>query len=426
MSRNRNSLRTCPYTNSWNYYLLDKPLRGLSDDSNYRYRLGRPYESSITDDPALPTKYSFKPCSHTKVLSSTIDGEQQVCDFRSPTEQHLVGIHSLHAAVGPQRPTIPTFSVPWSSMVSELSDQVDHRLEGKSQLVVSLLELGSTVRMVRNPFSLLSPKFYRKIRKTPKELAKVLPNFWLEYNYGWKSLYTDVVSSCDAITSVEESLLSLDCIPGDPYHRYAIRHNDEIIGPSPTMSDGSWYSMADQTPCANHSPIHRIVYDKWKMIACVGCRAVIDANLVYSRFDKLRQTFGVAWREVPTILWEIVPFSFVVDWFINTDVILRYPQYKASRDRLLRDDIRSLGYSLKTVLPYRLQFAPGNYFTWGSPFMNRYIDGRPRWFFGTEGSYQKYERFNGLPSGTDLTLNGKLSVTQMASGISLLIQRART
>lgn len=137
-------------------------------------------------------------------------------------------------------------------------------------------------------------KFVKRVAKTAKAQAKVLAENWLELQYGWKPLLSDIH---DAIEKV--SLLAQQ--PGDL-----------IIAAASGSASGHYRNVSDikttfVAPLPNHvcgqQTIASYQRDKY------GVRfKVADAHKAF-----LAQT---GFTNPIDLAWELLPYSFVVDWFL--------------------------------------------------------------------------------------------------------------
>jgi hypothetical protein len=118
---------------------------------------------------------------------------------------------------------------------------------------------------------------------------KNTPNSWLELQYGWKPIVSDVQGACQALDTLESA--------SNPY---LVR----VKGQAGADVENVW-----QKPM-NYSPLYRFtVRDKWKHSCKVSLYYVLR-NPTLARFASLSLTnpFEMA--------WEKQKYSFVVDWFL--------------------------------------------------------------------------------------------------------------
>jgi hypothetical protein len=181
-------------------------------------------------------------------------------------------------------------------------DQCRKRLYGKlgdeSAMLVNLLERRQSIDMVRNR-SLQILRFVRALRKgrfgeagkvlgiqTPKGVSrkKQFSNNFLEYHFGWAPLVSDIGN---AINTLQNPI---------PVRR--IRASG--YGTLTTKSGG----YPNQPPYGQQA--HLYIYD---ISVRSGVRFVMSNPDLY-----LANQLG--FTNPLTVAWEVVPFSFVVDWFI--------------------------------------------------------------------------------------------------------------
>jgi hypothetical protein len=197
-----------------------------------------------------------------------------------------------------------------SSMVSS-SEQLLMKLYAKinsSGLVGGefVAELGSTVGMIRRPFRGASELLMRmwkyrqkRVGKTIRSAAKASADAWLEYRYGWKPLIMDM----DTIVQSSFRLFA-----ENDQKRLVVRAGD---GFTENVS-GSWSAQgstlgAGQTTSGTRS---------YTRECRIGVGVIYDIQS-HSLSDKMAALFGTRARDVPATLWELTPYSFVVDWFVN-------------------------------------------------------------------------------------------------------------
>jgi hypothetical protein len=126
---------------------------------------------------------------------------------------------------------------------------------------------------------------FRKIRKqTPREC---LANGWLELQYGWSPLLQDVYGSAELVAQANLRELRTKAAAGD------FRGRD-------------WSDSGELTPQAGRDyALKNRVYYK------------VNFVLYYSTDNLPLSTLGSAGVTNPALLaWEVLPYSFVVDWFL--------------------------------------------------------------------------------------------------------------
>lgn len=184
------------------------------------------------------------------------------------------------------------------------------------QGLVTLGELGEALRMIRNPaktlrsgiddyFAILMKRGRSNRSYTPRAVTKIAADTWLEYSFGWRPLLSDIDSGAMALANA----LSL----------------------RPTRTPVSFTAYGQKTtasPIAGSNSLNGRVRTKYtgssqsnyigvKFYGAVGLAPNDDG------FDQSR--FGVSWSEIVPTVWELIPYSFLVDYFVNIgDIINSY------------------------------------------------------------------------------------------------------
>lgn len=121
------------------------------------------------------------------------------------------------------------------------------------------------------------------VKKLTKILGKAAANRWLEYQYGWKPLMSDIYATCSLL---DEQAKRRKIITGKGTHR---------SGTDPTYT----------FPQINAG----LMYVNPKVISGAYCRADwVIHNSVAAQLNRLGLT------NILEIGWELIPFSFVIDW----------------------------------------------------------------------------------------------------------------
>jgi len=376
--------------------------------------------SGLTDQKCSPGELSrsFHPCTHVTGCASIVSGDYS---FRWNTAPNLY--HYVQVLVPVMAYNITPPNIAWGPLVSDLGSLVRDRLSNGSLLLVTVKELGKTVSMLRNPFNLMRTNWRSIVgKKTIAQLAQKPASLWLEYQYGWKSLYADIKSFSKAFARMESHYaeLALDLTST----RFSKRA--EIALPVPGNKAICWsHSFTDSWIAQNWGPglssdhgAGGVAFLWGSAIATVGCRRKLGVDTFMNRLKYAQRQLGCSTADLLPTLWEIVPYSFVVDWFVNLQGLCGY----LGACRLLTSaNCSELGYSIKEEYRYRGYFYPDSYLC-GTGYGNIYDKQAKQ--SATEGIYTRYTRSPGLPAtnlsdfcGTDL------SVTQLVSGAGLIIQR---
>lgn len=180
------------------------------------------------------------------------------------------------------------------------------------QGLLELAEFNKTARLLRAPVGKLD-QLIRNIDQTRlrgrfsrlKSLKEFVSDNWLKYRYG----FTPLVMTTNEIL---HGNLSVDSRP----RRYTSRGfaSNNATTTDTTTTPGSYWDV--------ENAIH--VHTK------VDIRAGVLYEHAFTKFDR----FGIRVYDVPAIAWELIPFSFVLDWFVNTGTLFRAVSPKANTNVL--------------------------------------------------------------------------------------------
>lgn len=187
--------------------------------------------------------------------------------------------------------------------------EVTHQFQGGTFLG----ELGKTLKMIRNP----AQAFRRGITDYTNDLKKVVrasrsaggrqltarvvktaADSWLEYQYGWKPLLSDVENGAKALARLEESTPTFKRIT-------AYGENETVTSSSDHSIHGYAYTSAYD------SDYTKVVYR-----GAVRVTPPVRKTMAQSLLGFDLASF------VPTA-WELTPYSFLVDYFTNIGDIIQ-------------------------------------------------------------------------------------------------------
>lgn len=197
------------------------------------------------------------------------------------------------------------------SFVNRANDEIR-----ELQALVSFGELGETLRMIRNPLksvwsgmrSYLSTveKRGRRRRNRP-HLHSIVSDTWLEYSFGWRPLVNDVESAAKALAKY---------VSRTPVHSVVNGSGSEIVNTASRRETISQLNL----------DVYRLVTDgEEASVRYKGC--VRTANV---QFHGSLDTFGISpWELIPTV-WELIPYSFLVDYFTNAGQVIAGASFNRS------------------------------------------------------------------------------------------------
>lgn len=169
-------------------------------------------------------------------------------------------------------------------------EKLNSKVRGGLDLAVDLAEGGQTMRMIR------AVARVKRWATNPRNWStKDIANGWLQWQYGWRPLLSDVYEAADDTQrKVRKALTHVvgSCTMPN-------RRNDRYNG----------YQIDRSTPC---SVVRRGDGRQ-------ACRIVLTLTPREDTWD-----FG-QWSSLNpvSLAWELIPYSFVVDWFVDVGSYLR-------------------------------------------------------------------------------------------------------
>jgi len=169
-------------------------------------------------------------------------------------------------------------------------------------------ELKETLQMLWNPartfreglmhYLKVVPKKVNRVRKP--DITKVLSDTWLEYSFGWTPLIGDAKQACEAYNRLKQR---------DIEGKFISAHAQSLGFGSQTESDSvqnrAYFRKIDTRTSSAECRIHGVVK------ATQSGFATPEMRLFGFSLD----------RFVPTV-WELIPYSWLVDYFVNVNSVL--------------------------------------------------------------------------------------------------------
>lgn len=234
---------------------------------------------------------------------------------------------------------------------------------------------------VRKALSFLSLEPSGVKAKGVKRRSQTVGNVWLEYHFGWEPLIKDVHAACTLLSDpLEPSFVK---VSGKPQTLRAF--------------------IADYGGCSNSSLGKAWIELNGKIRSKGGAKIAISNPNLY-----LANRLGLV--NPAAVAWELVPFSFVVDWFVNvSDVINEASDF--------------LGVNITDPYYGTTCKASGTYYNRSRWF----CDKNQSWFtigYTKEGLYAYREK--GIPAvKLGVRPLKRLSLTRAATAIALLLQQLK-
>lgn len=400
------------------------------------------YETMVDELTPIGQKRRVNLCDHARSFGNAITFDTWVQYAPDPSKLPICYLSYVLKA----RPvTNLSYQLPagdWSGLAGKLADQLNGRIDEGSLIGVSAIELAKTIAMIRNPFNLLKPDWRRHTHSAnahhtalqlARQGARKASSIWLEHRYGWNALWQDI----KAIAKTTAKMISDQGPTDDGDGLDAITNKEEFADIFPSViyntgdSPSSWASSENGTyqwwsagSAASYKLRLRTLSSKG--VYRVGCKQKVDAAIRWSRTKRLINAYGLDASSIANVLWEIVPFSFVIDWFVDPLGIWQSP---AVSRRLGQSDVVDLCHSLKIEGSFSFDVRLiGNPHRNESEWIYRSTAAGGPGYFKNVGSasFRKFIRGSGVPAeaGWSSLLESKdLTFIQRISGIALLAQK---
>lgn len=173
-------------------------------------------------------------------------------------------------------------------------------------------ELRESIGMIRNPAESLRREVgrfisrhqkgrqaaYRRSNKSGEQYTKTIADSWLEYSFGWAPLVSDIKDAVGAFRAASER----PC-------RETFRVESKVDGSVTGGASTSGYSTL------NWQTI-------WSTKHSSSCRIAGAINNSCSLSTNFAAEYGIFPAEIVPAAWELVPWSFLVDYFVNIGDVL--------------------------------------------------------------------------------------------------------
>jgi hypothetical protein len=230
------------------------------------------------------------------------------------------------------------------------ADLYGHIKQAQTQMSgqVFLGELREALHMLRSPMQGLRNGMRDYLdrlskrargRQTKSSKKRILADTWLEYSFGWMPFIHDMKDANDAIQRVMGRTQRTRCTGLGVDQSYAY-HQDLRSQPGVRI----WYRTTTR--------LHREISVKY----VVG---LADVTLGASDLRLSLDAFGLGISEFVPTAWELLPYSFVVDYFTNAGAVISSVFTDTSAVRWLSKTVRSTT-THKGVVIYDQQYTAQN------------------------------------------------------------------
>lgn len=305
----------------------------------------------------------------------------------------------------------------WYALTSEFNEACDSFIPSSMLLGETMYEHGifvDALKYVINPSraikdflnGVVSLGLKKKNLGTIARIIKGSSNAWLSYNFGVKPAIEDTVKALTAHQIVQQRLWYLSN-NGGSYVPIRVRRS----------FDSSFTNTGIPTsyPIAGFTSTRKWYISKTSS-ACIGAWGKVRDDLNWKdAWTAYLQHFGV--NKVIGLAWELIPFSFVLDWFTNAQE--RINELTRFRIGDPFSEIRNLSCSLTEETKYGYYCLPGFTSTIGAYMVNPTSH-----FLIARGSMRNYSRYLTIPETSGVVDFSSLGLFQAIASGALLVQRA--
>lgn len=185
-------------------------------------------------------------------------------------------------------------------------------VEGKFKGLTFAGELRESLNMIRHPAKALRNgigdylKFLKRGSRLPRRSrASFVRRTWLEYSYGWRPLISDIDSAIDSF--------------------YKSKHVRPLFDMVHGTGSSEFESRSLQSEDFNYVAHHMIYELKYRAQHVVKIRGVTSS---YGNGAVNSHSYGFNPVEFIPTVWELIPYSFLVDYFTNIGNIIQSWSYR--------------------------------------------------------------------------------------------------
>lgn len=267
--------------------------------------------TSVRGGGYIPGRFRYNPC--TIMYGTKISSHESINGYYGPVSGHLAAHASQNHAGVVAGSSTWWYDRPMGTIPSFLADKA--RIRAKNKRLDSpfagglfLAELKQTIQMIRKPLStcLNLIKNARKTmnkRRTVKKRRLAFESWWLEYRYGWTPAAKDVDDlTTMAINGIRKAQKS-----------FFVTHGTEK------------YSTSSSQTLELYQDVRLKILFEIVTTFEARVRATCGWNYeVGYEEEETMASLGVGLPDTWGILYEKIPFSFVLDWFYGVGSYLSY------------------------------------------------------------------------------------------------------
>jgi len=252
-------------------------------------------------------------------------------------------------------------------------------------------------------------------------------SLWLSYRYGWTPFLHDI----DSFSKLSANIMNQSLMP-KLLERYSTQEESRVelndVGGTVSPAGFEYYKNLPPSDWKSSIGIQYYMPKIWTTTtARLSAYAFDPIARLTNTFDKLLVASGATatWRNIRDLIWEVLPFSFVIDWFVDFNKIWR----PLNERRVMELTSKRVGYSIKQVTSaeYKVVFGKPK-FVWalGSIWSGKTLTNAtsPTVAFTCVNSNKTYNRSEGIPASTAGIFSDRgISLLHGLDGISLFLQR---
>lgn len=260
-------------------------------------------------------------------------------------------------------------------------------------------ELRETVAFLRRPLESVHRNTWQLIRKTtsmkrlfrrdPKEYGRLLGNAWLSWSFGVKPAISDIAELCAAINEMRNNLSSRDTLPIEGVGTYAEDNPYWLNRPGGV---GFEFCENDEYRSKEH------------MIRYYGAVRATPPG-----FQAIMENFGFTPEDILPAVWEMIPWSFLLDYFVNINEQIEALRWMSADvawlNRLVRNTVKHRWTSWRprtAAFPDYVISCRGGAAWNATTFVSRTAVTAPPvpgWSFKIPGSLEKWINISALAAG---------------------------
>lgn len=209
--------------------------------------------------------------------------------------------------------------------------------------LVAAGELGETLRMIRRPGKTLFEGLYRHIDSVKKRTAgraislkkkrRIIADTWLEHSFGWAPLLNDVRGAATALARASTTMVEVTSIRGR-----GSASNTTFYGNYADYNNGHLHLRRNKITNVSRA-------DVWY-------RGVVGNDP--DEWNRSLALFGVQWQDVLPAAWELIPYSFLVDYFTNIGGIIQAFSNDTSGIKWCERGTRTSSFNFNGLVDYWL------------------------------------------------------------------------